>query len=412
MKLLHKTTLLYLLTSSVILLVASVTLMLVLRQLVDDEMDEELRLQYDMIAEQLAHGDTHTVPMSKIEVVPASEPSAEVFGDSVIYDRVQQLNEEYKYLRKIHPINGQNYRITVMDAHVEWQEFYRVIFLVFMITAALLVIAGAVINYVAARTIWRPFFLNLNMLKKFSVSAPQPLKLRQSNVREFEELRAVLEEMTRKSWQEFTSLREFTENASHETQTPLAIIRSKLDRLSQFQVSEEMAEQIMHAKSGVERLSRMNKSLLLLARLDNNAYPEKQEVQLGQLLREQVSQMEELFGLRAISLHCDIREVCRPANKYLVEVLVSNLLSNALRYTPQSGEVTVKLGPEGMGFLNTGPQAELPQEQLFERFRKGRQSDSSSTGLGLAIVYEICRVHGWVVSYTYTQGTHSFTISF
>ncbi|WP_158607137.1 sensor histidine kinase [Pontibacter oryzae] len=410
MKLLHKTTLLYLLATTLILVAAGVTLMLVLRGLVDDEIDEELRLQYDLIVEQIRGGELPNVPLTTIAQV-SQGPTAELFGDSLVYDRVQHLHEEYKYLRKTSTINGQNYQIMVMDAHVGWQEFFRTIFLVFLVMAASLVLAGAIINYLAARSIWRPFFQNLNILKQFSVSAPQPMQLQKSSIREFEELREVLEEMTHKSWQEFSSLREFTENASHETQTPLAIIRSKLDRLSQYPVSEEMAEHIVHAKSGVDRLSRMNKSLLLLAKLDNNAFTDKQELNLCEKLQEQAGQMEELFTLRNITLELSCERVRMRANTYLCEVLISNLLANAVHYTPEGGTVSGALTKDKLVFRNTGQPIGLDSAQLFKRFRKGQQSNHS-TGLGLAIVQQICQVHGWRVNYGYQTGWHTFTISF
>lgn len=411
MKLLHKTTLLYLMATTLVLFAAGATLMLVLRHLVDDEINEELRLQYDLAAEMITKGEMPTIPFSTIEVLPMDVPASEVFGDSLVYDRVQEVDEEYKYLKKTQVLNGRNYRIMVMDSHLGWQEFKNTISWVFFGIALLLIASGAIINYVAAKTIWKPFFQNLNMLKQFKVSAPQPMQLQQSSIREFEELRDVLEEMTRRSWQEYTTLREFTENASHETQTPLAIIRSKLDRLSQYPVSEEMAAHIVHAKAGVERLSRMNKSLLLLAKLENKAFADKQELDFCHLLQAQAEQMEELFSLRQIDVVFSCQPLRLQANQYLCEVLISNLLSNALRYSPEGGEVNIILTPVELTVSNTGPLAELSQEQLFKRFRKSQQS-SASNGLGLAIVKEICTAHGWRVSYTFRQERHIFTVQF
>ncbi|GAB3820486.1 hypothetical protein GCM10028895_20740 [Pontibacter rugosus] len=277
--------------------------------------------------------------------------------------------------------------------------------------AVLLIAAGAAINYLAARTIWQPFFKNLNTLKRFTLSAPLPVKLRQSNIREFEELREVLEEMTQRSWQEYTTLREFTENVSHETQTPLAIIRSKLDRLSQYPVSEEMAAHIVHAKSGVERLSRLNKSLLLLAKLENRTFTAKQEFDFCLLIQAQVEQMEELFALREANLSLSCQPLRLQANQYLCETLLSNLLANALKYTPAAGAVHVSLTASELTVSNTGPEMELSQEQLFRRFKKSHQSNTSN-GLGLAIVKEICTLHGWRILYTYEESQHVFTVKF
>ncbi|GAB3820488.1 hypothetical protein GCM10028895_20750 [Pontibacter rugosus] len=132
MKLLHKTTLLYLLATTLILIAAGVTLMLVLHKLVDDEINEELRLQYDLATEMISKGTMPSIPLSTIEVVSLAVAPSEKLGDTLVYDRVQDMEEEYKYLRKTDVINGQNYRIMVMDSHLGWQEFTNTIAWVFL----------------------------------------------------------------------------------------------------------------------------------------------------------------------------------------------------------------------------------------------------------------------------------------
>ncbi|MEJ8801440.1 sensor histidine kinase [Pontibacter sp. H249] len=411
MKLLHKTTGLYLAATTVILLFTGFVLVAVIHKLENDEIDEELRLQYDSVAEQLAQGQVKSMALASIERLELGIPASEIYGDSLIFDKIQNKYEDYKYLKVTQQIGGINYRVIVMDAHIGWKEYNQTILLIFLVMGVMLGVSGALINFFAAKTIWKPFFSNLNTLKKYAVSSDKPLQLQTSGVQEFEELRLVLEEMAIRSANEFRTLREFTENASHEIQTPLAIIKSKLDRLSQYPMEEDMSEHIVMAKSGVERLSRLNKSLLLLAKLENKAFTDQEQLNFCELLQQQLEQMEELFALRHIDVSANCTQVSVLANRYLCELLISNLLSNALRYTQQDGKITAVLTKSEFRISNTGNPIALEQGEMFRRFKKGNQN-SKATGLGLAIVNEICLSHAWQISYTYEQEQHYFAVRF
>ncbi|MCJ8165364.1 HAMP domain-containing histidine kinase [Pontibacter sp. E15-1] len=412
MTLLQKTTRLYVAATALILLLAGFALFLILQASVRDEMEEELALQAELIAEDLAAGEHSHIPLTTIvEVPPEAATRKRVFGDTLVYDQVQRSAEDYYYYTDVHPVNGRFFKITVMDAYMGWSQYYTTILVVFLLMGLLLGIAGAAINYFLTRTIWHPFFENLRRLQGFSVSAAAPLQLHDTGIREFSELKEVLEEMATRSRQEYRALREFTENASHEIQTPLAIIRSKLDRLAQYPMSEEMSEHIVHAKVGVDRLTRMNKNLLLLAKLDNRAFQDIQPVDFSAVVQEHVDLMGELFAMRGILLEVDLMPVELAAQQYLSGVLVSNLLSNALRYTPQDGMATATLSAGGFTVTNSGEPLDFPPGQLFDRFKRSH-ARPETTGLGLAIVFEICRMHAWVPDYGYEEGQHRFTIRF
>jgi len=411
MNLLQKTTRLYLAATLLIMLLAGFTLFIVLKISVSDEMEEELMLQSDLVAESLTEGEMPHIPLTTITEMPPGAARAEAFGDTLVYDRVQHVSEDYHYYTVVKPVRGKLYRITVMDTYIGWNQYYTTILVIFLLMALLLGAAGAAINYLLTKTIWHPFFENLRSLQRFSVSSAEPLQLADAGINEFRELKGVLEDLTTRSRQEYNTLREFTENASHEIQTPLAIIRSKLDRMGQYPMSEEMSEHIVHAKLGVDRLTRMNKSLLLLAKLDNQLFEDKETVAFEEVVQEQVELMGELFAMKDISLAVERAPVKLKSNKYLCEVLVSNLLSNALRYTPEAGAVHVRLTPEAFVVANTGKPLEFPAERLFDRFKRSH-AHPEATGLGLAIVFAICKVHAWKPAYLYKQGQHHFRAGF
>lgn len=411
MKLLYKTTRDYLIASVSILIFTGVTLFMILQKAIGDEMNEQLELQADEIFANARTGNFMDAPLIRIVKVAAETPTGIVFGDSLLYDRIQNEYEEYHYIRETQKIGQDRYQAIVMTSHIGWDQYYLTIFYIFLLTAFLLTGSGVLINYFSNKKIWTPFFKNLKNVQNFSVSSPAELQLYESSINEFKELNYTLEDLTKRSRREYLALREFTENASHEIQTPLSIIQSKLDRMSQLEMSEQMAGYIVQAKSGVDRLAKMNKSLLLLAKLDNNIFVDKQQVALHEILEFQIRNMEDLFDSKKIILNEDIGTGSAFSDKYLAETLISNLLSNALRYTPVEGEVKITLTQQTLSISNTGSAPDFPVEQIFQRFTKSQQH-ITSTGLGLAISKEICLMNNWDLTYQFEDGWHSFLVKF
>lgn len=411
MKLLYKTTRDYLIASVSILIFTGVALFMILQNAIGDEMNEQLELQADEIFTNARAGNFMDAPLIKIVKIPVETPTGIIFGDSLLYDRIQDEYEEYHYIRETQKIGRDSYQAIVMTSHIGWDQYYLTIFYIFLLTAFLLTGSGVLINYFSNKKIWTPFFKNLKNVQNFSVSSPAELQLYESSINEFKELNFTLEDLTKRSRREYLALREFTENASHEIQTPLSIIQSKLDRMSQLEMSEQMAGYIVQAKSGVDRLAKMNKSLLLLAKLDNNIFVDKQQVDLHEILEFQIRNMEDLFDSKKIILNEDIGTGTEYSDKYLAETLISNLLSNALRYTPVGGEVKITLTQQRLSISNTGSAPDFPVEQIFQRFTKS-QLHVTSTGLGLAISREICLMNNWDLTYQFQDGWHSFLVKF
>lgn len=411
MKLLHKTTREYLFASVSILIVTGIALFAILQKAVGDEMNEQLELQADEIFENAKRGDLINAPLIKITKVPASSVTGQIFGDSMLYDRIQHELEEYHFLKEIKKIGPDYYQATVLTSHIGWDKYYLTIFYIFLLMAILLTGSGVMINYFSNRKIWTPFFANLKRVQNFSVSNNQELKLSDSSIAEFKELNLTLIDLTARSRKEYLALREFTENASHEIQTPLSIIQSKLDALSQLDLNKQMADYIVQAKSGVDRLAKMNRSLLLLAKLDNDIFKDKETLSLDQLLTAQIRNMEDLFASKKITIRETIYPIQVISDKYLAETLLYNLLANAWRYTPADGKVHVSLENARLLVENTGPAPDFDTEHIFQRFTKSNKH-VQATGLGLAIVKEICQVNQWEVAYHYRQPTHILEVRF
>lgn len=410
MKLLHYTTRSFFISMMLILALTGALLYVMLRELVEEEMLEQLDLQAQMIAEELHRGKAINYPLVEITRITPDAVRKPIVGDTLIYDYLLKHDEDYKYLITDKQPGRDAYRIKVMTTYIGWSNYSKTIFIFLSGAAFLFILAGVFLNLVLNKRLWAPFFFNLRQLNTYSLSRDETVPFKASPINEFSEMREALEKLTERSRREYRALREFTENASHEIQTPLGIIQSKLDRLSQMQqVDENISALIVQARTAVERLRRVNKSLLLLAKLDNNAYAEKELVRADELVQQQYEDMEELFAGKKITVHLHLQPLRASCSRYLAEVLISNLFANALHYTPEGGAFTISVDGHTLVFENTGAALTFAPEELFDRFKKGSQH-SQSTGLGLAIVKQICVVNDWCIHYQYRQGRHLFAI--
>jgi signal transduction histidine kinase len=222
--------------------------------------------------------------------------------------------------------------------------------------------------------------------------------------------------MIEKAQEDYQSLKEFTENASHELQTPTAIIRGKLDLLMESDIRDEQAILIAETQNALERLSRIHSSLTLLTKLENKEYEAKEPVHISNLVRETLNAFDELIEMKSLRLEAHIEKgIDIPLHAALADLLVTNLISNAIRHNaPRSGEtglIRVNLTREGLVVVNTGREPQVPTAELFERFKKGN-AGSDSIGIGLAIVRQICELSQFEIIYEYRDGLHGLAVSF
>ena len=411
MKLLHRTSLQLFILCAALLCVGGCLLYFWMHQQIADEIYEQLDFEVDLIRKELAAGRTVSFPFVDVEVATSADMPPH-FGDTLVYDSVQHLTEGYYYLKKTELIHGQPMRISVMTTYIGWTEYARMIFYTMVVVAFLFCLLGLLINFYINRRLWRPFFSNLRLLREFSVRSADPVPWEPSRIAEFNALQQSLDGMTTQSRREYLALREFTENASHEIQTPLGIMRSALERLSQQPMNEAMSGALVDAKGALSRLTAVNRKLLLLARLENNYYADTQAVDLSALVRAKLDAVADIIHQKGIGLDIAIDTgIVVQSDPYVAETLVLNLLSNLLRHTPRNGSGTVILNSHQLCFANTGAPLPFAPERLFDRFKKGT-SGSHSNGLGLAIVKRACETNHWQIRYGYVEGMHRLTVTY
>ncbi|GAE86374.1 twp-component sensor histidine kinase [Bacteroides reticulotermitis JCM 10512] len=279
--------------------------------------------------------------------------------------------------------------------------------LIFIIAYLILVLQ------VVSKRLWKPFYQTLDTLEDFSIDKGVAPQFQKTNVSEFIRLNNSLEKMIKNSISIFQSQKEFTENASHELHTPLAIMQSQLDMLIQRpDLTEEQSEIISSIYSNVSHLARLNNNLLLLAKIDNRNQTAGELINVSQLVQDVLPNISMMIEDDELDFHSDIQDNCMlKANKVLFVSLLNNLLTNAIRYNQPQGCINLTLTDKEMIVANTGDNQHLDADTIFRRFYKN-QEISKGHGLGLSIVEKICKYHGWKIEYMYEERHHIFTVTF
>jgi signal transduction histidine kinase len=231
-----------------------------------------------------------------------------------------------------------------------------------------------------------------------------------TSIDEFTELNKAVQLMTVKAKNDYKDLKNFTENASHELLTPIAVINSKLDTLIQTENFSPVQSKLLNdLYSAVSRLSRLNQSLLLLVKIENRLLHDQQNIDLRLLTEESIMQFEEIFSDKELDVDVNLIGKAIVGNRYLAEILLNNLISNAIRHNYKGGKVTVNLDAERLTVKNTGDDIPLT-DQVFSRFHKS--SGSEGSGLGLTISKQICENFGFGLRYFHLDGFHVFEVKF
>jgi signal transduction histidine kinase len=329
--------------------------------------------------------------------------------NTIEYDAKSKEYEPYRCLTFPIKANNEIYEAYVYKSRVETEDLLQ---LIMLITAGLFFVLLTLIfliNRFVLQKMWEPFFNTLYVLKRFDLNNKQPLVLPKSSIDEFEELNRSVMHMTDNVSKEFEILKTFTDNASHEMQTPLAIIRSKLDLLIQTSY-EEQVEKFQAIYEATGRLTKLNQTLLLLAKIGNNQFHKPEVVNLKGLVENKLQQFDELIKGKGISLRYDLKDAKISINKDLVEILLNNLLSNAVKHNYVGGSINCVLNPGNFTIANSGAALTFDSANIFDRFQKGNHSQGS--GLGLAVVKQICEASNLKVLYHYKKNEHIFLFGF
>ena len=333
------------------------------------------------------------------------------FFDTIYNNPKEKKKAEGRAVSSLITLNDNTYLSTLIVSREDTEYLVQIIGLITLVLSIGLLLTLFITNKYILNGLWKPFYKTLAELKSFNISDDKSLNLKSTKVDEFNELNDTVQLMSLNVKNDFQNLKEFTENASHEMQTPLAVITSKLDTLIQDEtLKTDQYEQINDIYAATNKLARLNQSLLLLVKIENNLIADIELLRLDILIEEKVKQFYELTNDKQIKIetHLAIKEIS--ASKYLIDILLNNLFSNAIRHNISEGQLIIILNTDKLLFKNDGLAQILNKSNMFDRFKKGTQSNG--TGLGLAIVKNICTLNNWTISYFRETSFHVFQIEF
>ena len=304
---------------------------------------------------------------------------------------------------------GQGQTVPTLDLE---EDIMHGVMIQFGVIALILAVATTLTVRFISRRLWRPFDEALLRIEGFRLEEGTLPSMPESDVEEFVRLNRKLTVLMRNNLTSYRTQKEFTENASHELQTPLAVFQSKLDLLLQQPgLTERQAEIIQGLYADVTRLARLNRNLLLLAKIDNRQYGQTEEINLTSFLNDLIPFLQGVASdIRLNEVFYNNTLTVR-ANRTLLESLVNNLVVNAVRHNRSGGEIVLIVTDNRFMVENTSDEPELDGSLLFNRFYRP-SGETKGNGLGLAIVKAVCEYHGWRVAYRYRNGWHRFSVSF
>jgi two-component system OmpR family sensor kinase len=373
----------------------------------------------EVVAAQLRSGRDYTAHPARTNVQISRLPTADTaHRESFVRERNEwdaTLQTEVATVRlTTYPrVGGQRYRVTSRAAMVEPSDSYLTgLVLVFAWTFVFLLALVVILSELLSWRILRPFNATLRGIQQFHLSQQQPIDLRPSRTAEFNELNEFLVRMTARAQSDYQGLKEFSENASHELQTPIASIKAKIELLMDSDLAEKQLLQLAAMHDELERLAKINHSLTLLAKLEHYELAPNTLADLSYLVsatETAFSDLAEMKGLRTTQhLASGVRV---PLDEALAQLLLNNLFSNAIRHNLPGGELQIQLSATELLLANTGHAPTVPVSELFGRFKKGNAA-LDSIGIGLAIVKRISELYGHQVAYTYADGWHTVRVTF
>ncbi len=329
-----------------------------------------------------------------------------------LYNKAEGHNIDYRIIYKKITVGETPYILMSRIPMIENKDMLLNLVAQYGVIFIILIISLFVVQHFLARRLWKPFNDTLRKIENYTLEQESVPDFGETDIIEFDKLNNILTTLISKNLGLYKQQKEFIENASHELQTPLALFQSKLDMLIQDEnLTKEQSEAVTLLYESSSRMTRLNKNLLLLARIGNSQYKEVKELSFNKTLNKQLFFFKSIAENNGLDFSVDNKlPVMVNANPVLLDCLISNLIVNAINHNRENGKISVIVDKGSFSVYNTGEEKPLSEERLFKRF--SRNIEKKGNGLGLSIVAQICRFHHWTVDYGYEKQLHRFTVRF
>lgn len=392
----------------------------IMKHFYTEDLDELIEYRTDdFIRERLP-----TFTLSEIEIWNKYNEDIKLLSDDKSYPQNQAIQKslysaaeghkiDYRFFYKRIKIEKEPYILSSRIPMIETKDLLQTLVFQYGVIFLVLIVFLTIAQQFIAKRLWKPFYNSLSKIDNFNLEQDILPQFEETNTIEFNRLNENLGKLISNNIRTYIQQKEFIENASHELQTPLAVFQSQLDLLLQDpNLTKSQVEVIQSLYAVSSRLTRLNKNLLLLAKIDSSQFRETDKIDFNQTLNAQLFYLRDMAENNGIEVSLEVESpLSVVANKILLESLINNLVVNAIRHNIDGGSIHMIVKDNTFVISNTGDTIPLNEEKVFRRFSRTSEHKKGN-GLGLSIIYQICKFHKWKVKYNYEDNKHRFTVFF
>jgi len=383
----------------------------------DSEQDEQLLSAKKIIIESLKKGKSPEQFSSNIgEIISIKKINAQTSSQNNFKEYEIQKGEDYTKIRELNfqcLINENAYSISVSISLSQDKKIGEYIFAIVTIYLFISLFILFLLNRYISNHIFSPFYDTLSKIKKWNIKKNEPLLFKNTNIDEFNLINITVQELTQQIKTDYKNLKEFTENVSHESQTPLSIISSKVELLMQgSNYNEKQQEYLQQIFQSTQRIYKLNQVLILMSRIENKQFLASEPIDLQLAIQQKLEELEDFIGAKQITISTEFKSPnIKNINPILFDILLNNLMINAIKYNlDPHGEIIVRLDEHTLTIENTSDIEKIEKHFLFERSTKS--STSSSLGVGLSLIKKITEAFNWQITYSHKNNIHTFKLYF
>jgi signal transduction histidine kinase len=402
----------YIIYSIIILLISGVSFYLIIKSIIKIEIDEELVYEKNRVLEQFQNSDNE-IPIIKTDIIEiqnlSERNSIMSISDTLIFNSYELVH--YRQIKNTFNKNKQNYLLTIRKISIEDDELVFIVFLIVMLVFILLLSMLFYFKQRNEKRLFEPFYDIMNKLSKIRLTDIMNIEANTNSIVEFDLLKKELNILLEKLSADFRAYKEFTEETSHELQTPLTILKSQIDVLLQkHKIDNELLIKINSFAQIIDQMSSLIKSLNLINKIDNHVFGEIEEISLIKVIEVNLERLDMILSSYNLVLNLD-SDIIILTNPYLIKILCSNLIMNAINHNNETKFIKIDMKNNQLILENSGDELSIETDLLFKTFKKGNLNNSSS-GLGLSIVKRICEQNNIAYSYKNNKNLHKIILTF
>ncbi len=311
-----------------LLIVGSIFSFYVIKYIIYEEADEHLTYEMERLIEYHNKYDDLPDYHKLTNIIEDFKIETPFFKDTFILE--PKDGEMIPHRELFFSINhdGTDYAIVLQQILPGNDDILRgTILMVSGLLVLIAIVLFLMISSISAK-LWSPFFKTLDILSKYKLSKDIPV-FKHTDIDEFNILNETISELLSKIESDFKRTKEFNENASHELQTNLAIIRANAEKLTYSESNHKEIQLILNA---TQNLSHAQKSLLLLSKIGNLEFSNNSYVNFSEIVNNSLTLFEEAISLREIKVTKEMKATSLFIDAGLANILSDNLIKNAIKY--------------------------------------------------------------------------------